>query len=103
MQGVTAAMEFEWDENKRDSNIEKHKIDFVDAISIFKDIIYTMPDDRKDYGENRFISIGLMSGIEITVVYAVRSGVIRIISARRAHPRERRRYHEERKRIQNRL
>jgi uncharacterized DUF497 family protein len=94
-------MEFEWDENKRDLNIEKHKIDFADAISIFEGVVYTVPDDRKDYGESRFISIGLMSEIEITVVYAVRSGVFRIISARRAHPKERGRYYEERARIQN--
>jgi uncharacterized DUF497 family protein len=96
-------MEFEWDENKRYSNIEKHKIDFADAISIFEDIVYTVPDDRKDYRERRFISIGLMSGLEITVVYTVRSGIYRIISARRSHPKERGKYHEERDRAQDRL
>jgi uncharacterized DUF497 family protein len=98
---VIFAIEFEWDENKRKLNIEKHKIDFADAIIIFEDIVYTMPDDRKDYGERRFVSIGLMYGVEITVVYAVRPGIFRIISARRAHSKERRKYHEARTRMQN--
>ncbi|MDR1020590.1 MAG: BrnT family toxin [Synergistaceae bacterium] len=64
-------------------------------------VVYTVPDDRKDYRERRFISIGLMSGIEITVVYTVRSGAFRIISARRSHPKERRKYHEERAKSQD--
>jgi uncharacterized DUF497 family protein len=67
-------MDFEWDDSKRQLNIEKHKIDFADAAGVFDDIVYTVPDERKDYGEYRFIPIGLMRGIEVVVVYTVRMG-----------------------------
>ena len=44
-------MEFEWDENKRLSNIEKHRIDFIDAVGIYKYFVFTVQDTRADYGE----------------------------------------------------
>jgi uncharacterized DUF497 family protein len=94
-------MDFEWDENKRRINAEKHKIDFADVIDIFDDIVYTLRDEKHDYGEHRFISIGLMRGVEIVAVYTVRKGVRRILSARRANSKERMKYNEERRRIED--
>ena len=44
-------MEFEWDENKRQSNIIKHKIDFAEAVAIFDGFVHTHQDLRADYGE----------------------------------------------------
>ena len=88
-------MQFEWDENKRLSNIEKHRIDFVDAIGIYRYFVSTVQDTRADYGEERYVSTGLLNDIEITVIYTPRGGKKRIISARRARIQERKRYHEE--------
>ena len=52
-------------------------------------------DDREDYGEDRFVIIGMTEGRLLTVVYTLRADKARIISARRAEPRERRRYHDQ--------
>jgi uncharacterized DUF497 family protein len=89
-------MEFEWDENKRLSNIEKHKIDFIDAITIFDSFVYTFQDTRKDYGEPRFVSIGLLSDIPISLVFTPRETKRRVISARMSGPQERKKYYGER-------
>ena len=88
-------MQFEWDEAKRVKNIEKHRIDFADAVKIFKYFIYTVQDTRADYGEKRYVSTGLLEDLEITVVHTPRGSARRIISARRARIKERQRYHEE--------
>lgn len=72
-------MEFEWDENKNKSNQEKHGIDFNDAKDIFNDPNrINSEDNRKDYGEKRWIAIGKVANIFLTVVYTMRD-VIRII------------------------
>ncbi len=75
-------MEFEWDENKRQSNLSKHGIDFVRAASIFSSPILEKEDNRYDYGESRFIALGETNGIVLFVVYTMRGSVYRIISAR---------------------
>lgn len=89
-------MEFEWDETKRQFNLEKHKIDFADAIAIYDDFVCTARDTRADYGEARYVSIGCLCGIEIVIIYTPRGDKRRVISARRARIAERRKYHEER-------
>ncbi|QRG08736.1 BrnT family toxin [Xanthobacter dioxanivorans] len=53
-------MDFEWDETKRRAVIQKHAVDFVYAALIFDGYTLTWIDDRKDYGEERKISIGLI-------------------------------------------
>lgn len=86
-------MEFEWDEAKNRSNLEKHGVDFADAAAVFADPLHlTMPDDRFSYGEQRYIIIGSVDERMHVVVYTVRDEVIRIISARKANMRERSRY-----------
>lgn len=88
-------MEFEWDENKNRQNRNKHGISFEEAKEIFDGIIFTAIDDRYDYGEIREISIGAIQGIVIvTVAHTERKGKIRLISARKATPKERRTYYE---------
>ena len=87
-------MEFEWDEKKNQSNIEKHGIDFNYAKRIFENVRVTATDTRKDYGELRKISIGIIESHVCVVVYTIRKDVIRIISARKANQRERRRFYE---------
>jgi uncharacterized protein len=86
-------MDFEWDENKRSDNIRRHKIDFADVPSMFARPMLIGIDDRRDYGEERWIGIGLLSDIVAVVVWVERSEhVIRIISARLANRRERELY-----------
>ncbi|MBD2624872.1 BrnT family toxin [Trichormus variabilis] len=88
-------MEFEWDEAKRLANIRKHGIDFIDALSVFNGDTVTVEDDRYDYGEQRFVTFGLLQGRVIAVVYTERSNRTRIISARKATNYEQRTYFEQ--------
>ena len=80
--------EFEWDEKKRLANIRRHAIDFEDAIEIFIGDIVTVEDERFDYGERRFMSLGLLRGRVITIVHTERGETTRIISARKATKNE---------------
>jgi uncharacterized DUF497 family protein len=52
-------MLFSWDEKKRQSNIKKHGIDFASAADIFSGPTFTWEDSRFDYGEQRWITMGL--------------------------------------------
>jgi len=66
-------------------NYAKHGVSFETAIKVFRDPFgIERLDDRQDYGEERFILIGTVEEVVITVVYTERNGRIRIISARRA-------------------
>ena len=86
-------MDFEWDETKRQANIRKHGIDFVDAVRVFDGWTLTVVDDRFDYGEVRELSTGILDGVLITtIVHTDRGNCIRLISARPASTRERIRY-----------
>ena len=88
-------MEFEWDENKRRSNLSKHGIDFVDAAKIFNRPVLERIDNRyDDYEETRIVALGEVNGVVLFVVYAWRGEVRRIISARRATKRERNKYYQ---------
>lgn len=85
-------MQFEWDENKNQRNIEKHGIDFNDAITIFDDDERVEAiDDRNNYGEERLQVIGEAKPGVLMVVYTCRNkrASRRIISARTASRRER--------------
>lgn len=90
-------MRFDWNSAKNRSNIRDHGVDFADAKAIFDGPTWERYDDREDYGEERWVAIGLVKGLELTVVYTdlrTRSGVVRqIISARRATRNEREAYH----------
>jgi uncharacterized protein len=85
-------MKFEWDKNKNQQNIQKHGISFEEATEIFDGVVFTSIDERYDYEE---ISIGSIQGVVIiTVAHTDRNGKIRLISARKATPKERRTYYE---------
>lgn len=88
-------MEFEWDEEKRLSNLRKHGIDFLDVPSVFDADSVTVEDDRYNYGKQRFIIFGLLQGRVVAVVYTEREEFIRIISARKATNYEQRSYFEQ--------
>jgi uncharacterized DUF497 family protein len=84
---------FTWDPAKNRLNKAKHGIAFEDALEIFDGDCLEHEDDRFDYGEVRNVAIGLAGGNETTVIYTTDDdGQIRIISAWRSTPRERRQY-----------
>ncbi len=83
---------FEWDENKRHANLEKHGIDFVDAIQIFADAACIEFDSVRN-GEKRYQVIGMVEEVVILLVYTGRSEKKRVISARRASKKEREVYY----------
>lgn len=56
-------MKYEWDEQKRISNARKHGIDFRDVIAIFAGDTVLIEDERFDYGETRFVSLGLLRAV----------------------------------------
>jgi uncharacterized protein len=86
-------MYFEWDEDKNQSNISKHGIDFAAAALVFLDYDrIEVEDDRKNYGERRYRTIGMVNKIILCVVYTIRDAKYRIISARKANKNERETY-----------
>ena len=88
-------MRFEWDERKRRSNLEKHGVDFSDLDSLFAGETVTVLDERFDYGEHRFITLGLLKGIVLTVAHTETDEVVRILSARKATRYEEETYFKE--------
>jgi len=82
----------EWDSKKAAANLRKHGIDFAEAATALEDErAITVIDD--DLGEDRFVTMGADAlGRILVVVFTLRAPRIRLISARRADPRERRRY-----------
>jgi len=88
-------MEFEWDETKRLTNLRKHGIDFIDVSIVFDGDIVTVEDDRFNYGEQRFVTFGLLQGRVVAVVHTEREECIRIISARKATKYEQQIYFEQ--------
>ncbi|HER25937.1 MAG TPA: BrnT family toxin [Rhodospirillales bacterium] len=83
---------FEWDEEKRLENIEKHGVDFIRAAMIFEGPIIEDIDGRKDYGELRFRAIGHMENEFYVVIYTWRDETRRIISAWKAGENGKRKY-----------
>ena len=81
-------MEFAWSETKRAANLKAHGLDFVDTPRVFEGATYTFEDDRLSYGEERFITLGLLAGIPVSIVHTETDHEIRIISFRKATPRE---------------
>jgi uncharacterized DUF497 family protein len=86
-------MLFEWDDAKNERNIRQHGIDFMDVLALFDGPMLTDVDDRMEYGEDRWVSIGMLSNSTAVVVWTERNGdTIRLISARKANKLERQRY-----------
>lgn len=88
-------MWYSWNEDKNRRNVERRGLAFEDAKRIFEGPTLERMDDRFDYGEIRVYAIGLVNGLEITVIYTDRDDdERRIISAWRSEPHERRAYWE---------
>ena len=88
-------MQFEWDEAKAARNLARHGIDFDEASEVFFDPLHIEIEDvRFEYGERRMKAIGEFRGRLFVVVFTQRQDAVRIISARKAEPYERREYRE---------
>ena len=83
-------LEFEWYKPKAAANLRDHGVNFELAKSVFRDpFAIERLDDREDYGEERFVIVGMAEGpVVLYVAYTEREGRIRIISARRATQNE---------------
>ena len=84
---------FEWDDSKAKSNEIKHSVSFPFATRVFDDENrLTVIDERFNYGELRYITLGNIEQRVFVVAYTIRGSVIRLISARKANSREVKRY-----------
>lgn len=85
-------MQLFWSERKRSLNLKQHGLDFVDAVAVFQGLTFTFEDDRFAYKEQRFVTLGLLAGIPVSVVHTETDHEIRIISFRKATSGEARIY-----------
>lgn len=92
---------FEWDPDKEKENIQKHNVDFVTAFQIWEGFVYEQNDDRHDCGESRLQALGEVDSRLMVVIFTWRGTARRIISARKANPREKRRFEAETHRRRN--
>ncbi len=84
-----------WDEAKRQHTLAERGLDFADADRVFAGRTMTLPDDRRDYGEPRFITAGWLRGRFVTAVWTPRDHGRRIISMRYGHANEETYYREQ--------
>lgn len=78
-----------WDETKRAKTLAERGLDFSDAEQVFSEPRrFTLPDERREYGEPRFITYGWLRGRVVVVVWTPRGTGRRIISMRKANDRE---------------
>jgi uncharacterized protein len=86
------AIQYEWDEGKRLWTIQHRGVDFRSAELFDWETAMVICDDRKEYGEPRFVATGFIGDRLHVMAFTIRSEVIRIISMRKANNRERRAY-----------
>lgn len=88
-------MNFDWDEQKNQKNINKHGLDFSDAVRLFEHPMLIQFDGRDNYGEDRYSGIGFLEGRVVVVIYTEPDqSKIRIISLRKALSYERRQFEQ---------
>ena len=84
--------EFTWSEHKRRLNLARHGLDFADVPVVFDGLTFTYEDDRFRYREQRFVTLGLLAGVPVSIVHTETAHEIRIISFRKATRGEARLY-----------
>lgn len=105
LRGVfTMIIRLEWDDLKNELNVRRRGLAFSDALPMFNELIMVSLDNRRDYGEERFVGINYVQTRLMVVVFC-RRGLdgIRIISLRRANNREKEIYNAYRSEVENRL
>jgi uncharacterized protein len=85
-------MSIEFDPGKRELTLQHRGLDMADAGEIFAGNTITIKDDRKDYGEKRYFTIGSLKGRMVVMVWTPRGAARRIISLRKANEREQKTY-----------
>ena len=87
---MTTNRQSEWDANKAARNLDKHRVGFAEAATVFNDPMFiTVVDDEHSADEERYITLGLSAqGQLLLVAHTERASRIRIISARRATRKE---------------
>jgi len=88
-------MQFTWDEGKRERTLKERGLDFADAKLVFAGRSMTLPDERRDYTEPRFVTAGWLRGRFVVIVWTPRDGSRRIISMRYGHADEEAYYQEQ--------
>ena len=81
-------MKLSFDPAKRAKTLTERGLDFARADEVFAGVSITLSDERKDYGEPRRVSVGLLDDRVVVVVWTPRGGARRIISMRKANERE---------------
>lgn len=89
------ALHYTWDEAKRQTNIARHGLDFEDAEQVFHGPTYTFEDERYAYGEQRFITIGMLDLMMVLIAHTERDQTIRVISMRKATKYEEKLYFQQ--------
>ncbi|MDA8049302.1 MAG: BrnT family toxin [Rhodospirillales bacterium] len=85
-------MRITFDPAKRHATLARRGLDFRDAAKVFAGRHATAPDDRRDYGEARFITAGYLGDRLVVIVWTPRHGTRRVISMRYAHAQEAKRW-----------
>jgi uncharacterized DUF497 family protein len=81
-------VKIEFDCDKRQATLDHRGLDMARAAEIFAGATLTIADNRKDYGEPRFITVGRLDGRMVVTVWSPRGAARRIISLRKANDRE---------------
>jgi uncharacterized DUF497 family protein len=82
------SMKYTWDDSKRRANMKKHRLDLADAEKVFAGATFTFEDKRFDYGEQRWVTMGLLGLAVVVVVHTESEEVIHVISIRKAEKTE---------------
>ena len=88
-------MKISFDPAKRNQTLENRGIDFADANHVFAGVTLDFEDNRNDYGETRFISMGHLQNRMVIVVWTPRGDIRHIISMRKANEREINKYRQQ--------
>ena len=81
---ILKMVQITWSERKRKVNLKKHDLDFMDAESVLSGLTLSFADERFDYGERRFITIGMIDNVVVLIAHTETEDEIRVISMRKA-------------------
>lgn len=81
-------MHFSWDERRRVLNLAEHEVDFADAPKVFTGLTSTFEGDRFSYGERRFVTLGILNGVPVSIAHTESEVEIRVMSFGRATSHE---------------
>jgi uncharacterized protein len=85
-------MKIAFDASKRLTTLEERGLDMADAAEVVEGVHLTVEDDRCEYGESRYITVGFLAGRMVVLVWTPRGEACRIISMRKANDREQKAY-----------